>query len=56
MLYYILLQLKMILARNILRGVLPKGNYGRDLWVQGAASAWALPNMFYTPSRCQNCG
>jgi len=29
-----LFQLKIISARNLLRGVLPKGSYGRYLWVQ----------------------
>jgi hypothetical protein len=34
MLCYILFQLKIISARNLLRGLLPKGSYGRYLWVQ----------------------
>jgi hypothetical protein len=42
MLYYILLQLKMISVRNLLKGVLPKGNYGRYLWVQRSSECMGI--------------
>jgi hypothetical protein len=42
MLYYNLLQLKMIFAGNLLKGVLPKGNYGKYLWVQRSSECMGI--------------